>query len=157
MATRYFYKEVLPCTAMIAVECSIVVINILFKSASAKGLSCYIFIAYSYGLATIALIPLTFFLIRKAGLPQFKFPLIFRLFLIGLTGVAAELCVYKGLELGAPTLSSAISNLVPAFTFILAVFFSSPPAILSQVGEKIYTFVSSSTYRRHLCDPAGPH
>ncbi|OMO64503.1 Drug/metabolite transporter [Corchorus olitorius] len=125
MGTRYLYKEVLPCIAMVAVECSNVVLSILFKAASSKGLSYYIFIAYSYGLATIALIPLTFFLIRKAGLPPFKFPLISRLCLLALTGFAGELCGYKGLELGAPTLSSAISNLVPAFTFILAVFFSS--------------------------------
>ncbi|KAE8718224.1 Nodulin MtN21 /EamA-like transporter family protein, putative isoform 1 [Hibiscus syriacus] len=36
-----------------------------------------------------------------------------------------QLLVYKGLELSSPTLASAINNLIPAFTFILAVFFSS--------------------------------
>ncbi|OMO64500.1 Drug/metabolite transporter [Corchorus olitorius] len=128
METRNLYKEVLPLIAMIAVECCNVVLNILFKAASARGLSYYIFIAYSYGLATIAYIPLTFFLIRKVGLPPLKFPLISRLCLLALTGFAGKLCAYKGLELGAPTLSSAISNLSPAFTFILAVFFRFLPS-----------------------------
>ncbi|OMO64501.1 Drug/metabolite transporter [Corchorus olitorius] len=131
MGTRYLYKEVVPCLGMIAVECSNVVINILFKAASAKGLSFYIFIAYSYGLAAIACIPLTFFLIRKAGLPPLKFPLISRLCLLALTGYVGRLCAYKGLELGTPTLSSAISNLSPAFTFILAVFFRFLPSFFS--------------------------
>ncbi|OMO64473.1 Drug/metabolite transporter [Corchorus olitorius] len=123
MGTRYLYKEVLPCIAMVAVECSTVVSNILFKAATSKGLTFYIFIAYSSAFATIALIPITFFLIRKAGLPPFNFPLISRLCLLALTGLASKLGAYKGLELSSPTLSSAISNLIPAFTFVLAVFF----------------------------------
>ncbi|OMO64475.1 Drug/metabolite transporter [Corchorus olitorius] len=123
MATRYLYKEVLPCMAMVAAECSTVVLGILFKAASSKGLSYYIFVAYTCALATIALFPLAFFLIRKAGFPPLKFPLISRLLLLSLIGIGAQLCAYKGLELSSPTLSSAISNLTPGFTFILAVFF----------------------------------
>ncbi|XVF16468.1 hypothetical protein REPUB_Repub10bG0033400 [Reevesia pubescens] len=123
MERSYCYKDVLPVTAMVAVECSNVVLNILFKAASSKGLTYNIFLAYSYALATLVLLPLIIFLIRKPGLPPFKFPLISRLCLLGIVGFSCQLCVYKGLELGSPTLSSAISNLVPAFTFILAVFF----------------------------------
>ncbi|XP_022741359.1 WAT1-related protein At5g40240-like [Durio zibethinus] len=123
MGRRYWYNDVLPCTATVAVECSNVVINILFKAASSKGLSYYTFLAYCYALATIVLIPVTFFLISKSGFPPFKFPLISRLCLLGFVGFSSQLSVYKGLELGTPILSSAISNLIPAFTFILAVFF----------------------------------
>ncbi|XVF16467.1 hypothetical protein REPUB_Repub10bG0033300 [Reevesia pubescens] len=123
MARRYGYKDVLPATAMVAVECSNVVLHILFKAASSRGLAYYVFLAYSYALATLVLLPLIIFLIRKAGLPPFKFPLISRLCLLGIVGFSCQLCVYKGLELGSPTLSSAIGNVVPAFTFVLAVFF----------------------------------
>jgi drug/metabolite transporter (DMT)-like permease len=38
-------------------------------------------------------------------------------------------CVFTGVSYSSPTLASAMSNLVPAFTFLLAVifrFFSSP-------------------------------
>ncbi|XWS30336.1 hypothetical protein CRYUN_Cryun24cG0108600 [Craigia yunnanensis] len=130
MARRYCYKDVLPCTAMVAVECSNVVQNILFKAASSTGLSSYTFLAYSFALATVVLLPLTVFLISKTGLPPFKFPLISRLCLLGLLGFSSQLCVYKGLELGTPTLSSAISNLIPAFTFILAIFFRIEKVVL---------------------------
>ncbi|XP_021299077.1 WAT1-related protein At5g40240-like isoform X2 [Herrania umbratica] len=122
MARRYCYNDVLPFTAMVAVECSNVVQNILFKAASSKGMSYYIFMAYAYVLATLALLPLTCFLFRT-GLPKFEVPLISRLCFLSLVGFAGQLCAYKGLELGSPTLSSAISNLTPAFTFMLAVFF----------------------------------
>ncbi|XVF60358.1 hypothetical protein PTKIN_Ptkin08bG0038700 [Pterospermum kingtungense] len=124
MGSRYYwYKEVLPCTAMVVVEFTNVIQNILFKAASSKGLSFYIFTSYCYAFASLALLPIVFFLISKNGLPPFKFPLISRLCLLALVGLAAQLCQYKGLEMGTPTLSSAISNLTPAFTFILAVFF----------------------------------
>ncbi|XVF60361.1 hypothetical protein PTKIN_Ptkin08bG0039000 [Pterospermum kingtungense] len=121
--TRSCYQDVLPAIAMVAVECSIVVVSILFKAAAAKGLSYYVFIAYTCTLATLVLLPLALFLISKTGLPPFKFSLISRLFLLALIGLVSQLCAYKGLKLGSPTLSSAISNLIPAFTFILAVFF----------------------------------
>ena len=35
----------------------------------------------------------------------------------------AQICGYKGIEYSSPTLASAISNLTPAFTFILAIIF----------------------------------
>ncbi|KAL4351656.1 hypothetical protein GQ457_06G033850 [Hibiscus cannabinus] len=114
--------EVLPSLAMVAVECSHVVISILFKAASLKGLSYYNFIAYCYVLGTFVFTLLVFF--RNTVFPSLKFPLISRLGLLGITGYLGMICAYKGIELGSPTLASAISNLTPAFTFILAVSFS---------------------------------
>ena len=35
----------------------------------------------------------------------------------------AQICGYKGIEYSSATLASAISNLTPAFTFILALIF----------------------------------
>ncbi|GMI98178.1 Usually multiple acids move in and out Transporters 40 [Hibiscus trionum] len=113
--------EALPSLAMVAVECSNVVISILFKAASVKGLSSYSFIAYSYVLGTLVFTLLVFF--RKAVFPPLKFPLISRLCLLAVTGYSGLMCAYKGIDLGSPTLASAINNLTPAFTFILAVSF----------------------------------
>ncbi|XP_022773700.1 WAT1-related protein At5g40230-like [Durio zibethinus] len=123
MARRYGYKEVLPCTAMVAVECSNVVISILFKAASLKGLSYYVFIAYSYVLGTLVFLPLIFLFNRQTVLPPLKFPLISRICLLAILGYSGMICSYRGIELGSPTLASAISNVTPAFTFILAVLF----------------------------------
>ncbi|XVF14135.1 hypothetical protein REPUB_Repub09cG0031300 [Reevesia pubescens] len=145
MSRSYFYKDVLPAIAMVAVEFSNVVVNILFKAASSKGLSYYAFLAYCFGLSTLVLLPLIFFLISKTGFPPLEFPLISRLCLLGLVGFSGQLCVYKGLELGSPTLSSAISSLIPAFTFILAVFFRMEKVELrsSSTGAKIIGTIAS--------------
>ncbi|KAK7274457.1 hypothetical protein RIF29_15547 [Crotalaria pallida] len=124
MEGRYCCKEVVPFTAMVAIECTIVGVNVLFKAASEKGLSYYVFIVYSFAISTLALLLLLPFVFRRSrGLPRFKVSLIFRIFLLGIIGFASQLCGYKGLKYTSPTLSSAFSNLIPAFTFILAVFF----------------------------------
>ncbi|XP_062151329.1 WAT1-related protein At5g40230-like isoform X2 [Alnus glutinosa] len=101
MAQSYFYKDVLPFSAMVAVECLGMGLYTLFKAATLKGLSYYVFVAYSYAIATFVLLPLPFIFRRISG----------------------QLCGYKGIDYSSPTLASAIGNLSPAFTFILAVIF----------------------------------
>ncbi|XVE67982.1 hypothetical protein DITRI_Ditri09bG0031800 [Diplodiscus trichospermus] len=123
MSRRYCYKDVLPFMAMVAVECTNVGLNILFKAATLKGMSYYIFITYSYAVGSLLLLPLCFIFPSRAVLPPLKFHLVSKIFLLGLTGFLAQICAYKGIEYSSPTLASAISNLSPAFTFILAVLF----------------------------------
>ncbi|KAK7274458.1 hypothetical protein RIF29_15548 [Crotalaria pallida] len=122
MEGRYCCKEVVPFTAMVAIECTNVGVSVLFKAATEKGLSYYVFIVYSFVVSTLALLLLLPF-VRSRGLPPLKMSLIFRIFLLGVIGFAALLSGYKGLKYTSPTISSALSNLIPAFTFILAVFF----------------------------------
>ncbi|KAM5581585.1 hypothetical protein ABKV19_010701 [Rosa sericea] len=94
----------------------------LTPAATSRGLSYYVFIVYSYAIATILLFPLTF-IFRRTELPPFKLTLLFKLLILGLIGVLGSLCVYKGIEYSSPTLASAMGNLSPAFIFILAVVF----------------------------------
>ncbi|GMI98174.1 Usually multiple acids move in and out Transporters 40 [Hibiscus trionum] len=114
--------EVVPSLSMLSVECTNVILSILFKAASSKGLSNNIFTLYYSVLATFVFIPL-FFFFRKTAFPPSKFPLAWRLCFLGIIGVVGNLCGSKGIELSSPTLASAISNLTPAFTFMLAVCF----------------------------------
>ncbi|CAN6574913.1 unnamed protein product [Malus baccata var. baccata] len=121
---RWFKKDVLPFTAMVTVECTNVGLNVLFKAATLKGLSYYVFIVYSNLVATLVLLPLLFlFPNPRTGLPSFNLSLLLKVFLLGLIGFLADLCGYIGINYSSPTLDSAMSNLTPAFTFILAVFF----------------------------------
>ncbi|KAA3457678.1 WAT1-related protein [Gossypium australe] len=124
MARRYCYNDVLPLIAMVTAVCTNVGVNILFKEATSKGMNQYIFITYSYVVAALVLLPLSFIFPRRATVPSLKyFYLGSRLFLIGLIGFLAQICAYKGIAYSSPTLASAMSNLGPAFTFILAVLF----------------------------------
>ncbi|KAK6267394.1 hypothetical protein QUC31_018231 [Theobroma cacao] len=121
MARWSCYNDVLPFTAMVALESANVGLNILFKAATLKGMSYYIFIAYSYAVGTILFLPLSFIFPSRAVLPRLKFHVVSRIFLLGLIGFSAQICAYKGIEYSSPTMASAVSNLTPAITFILAV------------------------------------
>ncbi|KAF3947572.1 hypothetical protein CMV_026311 [Castanea mollissima] len=101
MAMSYWYKNVLPFSAMVAVECSNIGIYIVFEVATLKGLSYYVFVFYSFAIATLILLPLVFIF------PRF----------------VDQLCGYIGIEYSSLTLASAVSNLTLALTFILAVIF----------------------------------
>ncbi|XP_022739955.1 WAT1-related protein At5g40240-like isoform X2 [Durio zibethinus] len=122
MARSYCYKDILPFIAMVSVECGNVGVNILFKAATSKGMSYYIFITYSYAIASLVLLPLSFIFYRTV-LPPLKFHLVSRICLLGLIGFSGQICSYKGIEYSSPTLASAVGNLSPAFIFILAVLF----------------------------------
>ncbi|OIW21726.1 hypothetical protein TanjilG_09063 [Lupinus angustifolius] len=121
---RYCYNEVAPFSALVIVQFTEVGVNILFKEATNKGLSYYVFIFYSFAISTlILLIPLPFIYLRSIGLPSFNFSLLCKVFSLGFLVFSAQLCGYKGIEYSSPSLASAVSNLLPAFIFILAVFF----------------------------------
>ncbi|XP_059451466.1 WAT1-related protein At5g40240-like isoform X2 [Corylus avellana] len=123
MSRNYFYKDVLPFSAMVTVECTNVVLNILFKAATMKGMSNYAFNAYSYAVSTLVLLPFAFIFTGTTGLPPLKQSFLYRIFLLGVLGSVGTICGYKGIEYSSATLASAMSNLTPAFTFVLAVIF----------------------------------
>ncbi|KAK8302079.1 hypothetical protein V6Z12_D04G064900 [Gossypium hirsutum] len=86
-------------------------------------MSYFIFITYTYAIGALLLLPLSFLFPSGQVLPSLKFHLGFRIFLLGLIGFFAQVCAYTGIDYSNPTLASTISNLSPAFTFILAVLF----------------------------------
>ncbi|KAM4124960.1 hypothetical protein ACB094_01G272000 [Castanea mollissima] len=111
MAMSYWYKNVLPFSAMVAVECSNIGIYIVFEVATLKGLSYYVFVFYSFAIATLILLPLVFIF------PRF----------------VDQLCGYIGIEYSSLTLASAVSNLTLALTFILAVIFRMETKIMGKI------------------------
>ncbi|KAI4352703.1 hypothetical protein L6164_006927 [Bauhinia variegata] len=124
MEWRYVHKDIVPFAAMVTIECTNVGVNILFKTATARGLSYFVFIAYSYAVSTLVfLLPLLFISCSSTGFPAIKLSILCRIFCLAVIGFAALVSGYKGLEYNSPTLASALSNLIPAFTFVLAIFF----------------------------------
>ncbi|BBH03841.1 nodulin MtN21 /EamA-like transporter family protein [Prunus dulcis] len=60
----------------------------------------------------------------KKKRPPLTFSVICKFFLLSLAGITVmQNCVFTGVSYSSPTLASALSNLVPAFTFFLAVVF----------------------------------
>ncbi|CAA7021075.1 unnamed protein product [Microthlaspi erraticum] len=147
VAWRYFYRDVVPFAAMVLVECVTVGSNTLFKAATLRGLSFYVFVFYTYVVGTLVLLPLSLIFKRSTRLPPAKFPLFFKIFLLAFLGFVVGMIGAKGIEYSSPTLSSAISNLTPAFTFTLAVIFRMEQIVLrssSTQAKIIGTLVSIS-------------
>ncbi|XP_027074312.1 WAT1-related protein At5g40230-like isoform X1 [Coffea arabica] len=118
---RGCYTEVIPFTAMITVECINVGLSTIFKAATLKGLNFHVFMLYTYGIAAILLLPFCFFFHRKSDLPPLSFGILARFFSLGILGFVSQYLGYVGIEYSTPTLASAMTNLTPASTFVLAV------------------------------------
>ncbi|KAI9120657.1 hypothetical protein K1719_007690 [Acacia pycnantha] len=144
----HFYEDVVPLCALIATECINVGASTLFKAATLNGVNYYVFTVYASAISTLVLLlPLPFILRRSNGLPPFKSSLLFKIFLLGLISLGTRLCAAKAIEYSSPTLAAAMSNLIPAFTFILAIFFRMEKAELrssSTLAKIIGTVVSIS-------------
>ncbi|XLU58056.1 hypothetical protein S245_052704, partial [Arachis hypogaea] len=55
--------------------------------------------------------------------PPLSFSILSKIVLLGIIGSSSQILGYAGISYSSPTLASSIGNLVPAFTFLLAVFF----------------------------------
>ncbi|KAL3526440.1 hypothetical protein ACH5RR_011096 [Cinchona calisaya] len=108
---------------MVIVECTNVGLTTIFKAATLKGLNYHVFMLYSYAISALLLLPLCYFFHRKTRLPPFTFGLFGRFFFLGILGFTAQYLGYKGIDYSTPTVASAMTNLTPASTFVLAVLF----------------------------------
>ncbi|KAE8124177.1 hypothetical protein FH972_019084 [Carpinus fangiana] len=123
MGLRSNLVGLVPFAAMVVVECLDVGLTTLSKAAMSKGMSHYVFVVYSNALATLILIPSSFIIDRNKR-PPLTISVLCKFFLLSLAGITLmQNCVFTGVSYSSPTLASAMSNLVPAFTFLLAVIF----------------------------------
>ncbi|KAF2308582.1 hypothetical protein GH714_010928 [Hevea brasiliensis] len=89
MAWRSCYRDVLPFAAMVAVQCSGVGVNTLFKAAALRGMSYYAFIVYNNAISTLVLVPLSIIYSSTAVLPSTQFPLL-KICLLALVGYRVQ-------------------------------------------------------------------
>ncbi|XP_076896969.1 WAT1-related protein At3g28050-like [Bidens hawaiensis] len=120
---HFMYQDVLPFAAMVTMECTNVGLNTLYKAATLRGMSYHVFVVYSYAVAALLLFPAPFFSNRSRVIPPVNISIVSKIGLLGIIGCTSQIMGYTGIIYSSPTLASAISNLVPAFTFILAVIF----------------------------------
>ncbi|BAT99562.1 hypothetical protein LR48_Vigan06g095900 [Vigna angularis] len=86
-------------------------------------MSNFVFVAYSNLFGFCFLLTATTLRYRNRSPPPLNNSIVFRAFLLGFLGVFIQTLFYIGLGYGSPTLSSATEDLIPAFTFIIAVVF----------------------------------
>ncbi|KAK8687961.1 hypothetical protein V6N13_086750 [Hibiscus sabdariffa] len=160
---RNYYEDVATFTALVTMECVIAGLNTLFKAATLEGMSYHVFLVYDYAVASLLLLPAPFFSYRSSSTSPFSlFPILastmenqigFLSFLNFLqiksasssqiphavqnwTSCGYRIMGYTGIIYSSPTLSSAMSNLSPAFTFILAILFKMEKLVWNSSSSK---------------------
>ncbi|MED6211126.1 hypothetical protein PIB30_070591 [Stylosanthes scabra] len=95
--------------------------NIITKVSLNKGMSHYVLVVYRQVFATVAIAPLAIIFERKHQ-PRITFPIFIQIFVLALLGpVIDQNLYYAGLKFTSPTFACAMSNTLPAMTFVMAV------------------------------------
>ncbi|XP_061361402.1 WAT1-related protein At1g09380-like [Gastrolobium bilobum] len=114
---------VIPFLAMVLVQLSYAGMNIISKFALQSGMNPLVLVAYRQIFATLTLAPFAYWLERKT-VPRITMRIGFQILLSSLTGITGNQVLYfVGLKYSTPTIATALLNLLPAFTFVLAVLF----------------------------------
>ncbi|KAL6505553.1 hypothetical protein OROHE_022932 [Orobanche hederae] len=116
-------SEATPYLCMVLASTAQVGLIIISKRALASGMTNYTFVAYSNALAAILLLPLSLIVHRSSNRSPLKFVLICGFFSLGVLGCLAQLTGYAGISYTSAEFASAMLNLIPGFTFILAIIF----------------------------------
>ncbi|KAK9751000.1 hypothetical protein RND81_02G234800 [Saponaria officinalis] len=117
-------SEVAPYIGMILAECCQVGLMIISKQAfSLTNMSNFVFVTYSNLLASFILLPFSYFFHRSENVPPLSLSLLGWFFLLALSGCLAQIFGYAGINYSSPTLGTAMLNLVPGLTFLLAIVF----------------------------------
>ncbi|KAF5755103.1 putative EamA domain-containing protein [Helianthus annuus] len=118
-------EDVLPFVAMLMLTCLDMVVLTVVKAAMNDGMGSIAYVVYHNTLGTLILLP--FFIIhmiRKVDRPPLTLRILFKFFILGLLRICLfEILAYIGVSYSSPTMASAIGNLAPGFTFLIAVFF----------------------------------
>ncbi|KAI4332915.1 hypothetical protein L6164_017785 [Bauhinia variegata] len=115
-----FLESSKPYFAMISLQFGYAGMNIITKVSLNQGMSHYVLVVYRHAFATAVIAPFAFFFERKAQ-PKITFQIFMQIFILALLGpVIDQNFYYAGLKLTSPTFACAISNILPAMTFVMA-------------------------------------
>ncbi|XP_030468863.2 WAT1-related protein At5g40240-like [Syzygium oleosum] len=112
----------LPFVGMIMVVLAQASNMVVLKMAMSDGINKCTMVFYCNALSSLVLLPCPFIISRRSGSsPPLTFSVLRKIFLLALVGFAAQMGGYVGIDYSSPVLCMAMMNLVPAFTFILAI------------------------------------
>ncbi|XP_020262213.1 WAT1-related protein At5g64700-like [Asparagus officinalis] len=107
-----------PYLAMIIVQIIFAGMSMISKAAFNGGMNTFVFVFYRQAIAAVILLPLAIIFARKTA-PPLPFKLMFKIFMLALFGYTVNLNMHSI----AINLTSATVNLIPVFTFIIALLF----------------------------------
>ncbi|KAF3452874.1 hypothetical protein FNV43_RR03307 [Rhamnella rubrinervis] len=111
-----------PAVAMVGLQFIYAGLALFTRAALLQGMSPRVLVVYRQAIATLVMAPITFFSRWRnpcrAPLGLRGFSLIFASSLIGVT--ANQNAYFEGLYLSSSTITTAMTNLIPAITFVMA-------------------------------------
>ncbi|KAJ4711148.1 WAT1-related protein [Melia azedarach] len=115
-------RSVLPFVGMVIIMLVQVSNMEVIKAAMSTGMNKYVIIVYSDALSSLIFL-LCSILIHRSERPLPTSSILCRFFLLSVFGCSSQIFSYVGIPYSSPTLSAAMLNLIPAFTFMLAILF----------------------------------
>ncbi|KAI3937647.1 hypothetical protein MKW98_027989 [Papaver atlanticum] len=116
-----FLQSSTPYIAMISLQFGYAGMNIITKVSLNRGMSHYVLVVYRHAFATAAIAPFALVIERKVR-PRITLMMVMQIFVLGLLGpVIDQNFYYAGLKFTSPTFACALSNILPAMTFVMAV------------------------------------
>ncbi|KAI3448291.1 hypothetical protein Pfo_004956 [Paulownia fortunei] len=110
-----------PTLIMVLVQAIFAVVNIGYKLAANDGMRLSVLVGYRFMFGAAFIVPVAFFVERKKR-PKLTRKIVFYGFLCGLFGGSLGQNLYlKSLALTSATFASAMTNLIPAMTFVIAI------------------------------------
>ncbi|KAJ0079268.1 hypothetical protein Patl1_23950 [Pistacia atlantica] len=117
------FSDFLPFLLMVLVQAGYAGMNITSKLALDAGMKPLVLVTYRQIFATFAILPFAYFLEWKTR-PKITKSIVFQILLCSLTGATGNQVLYFiGLAYSTPTIGCALTNLLPAVTFVLAAIF----------------------------------
>ncbi|CAM0951449.1 unnamed protein product [Alopecurus aequalis] len=109
--------------AMVVVQCIYAAMALWAKVMFSGGMSPMVFVVYRQAIATAVLVPIAIVANRKrlkemVCIGTTGFALVFVASLVGAT--TNQYLYYQGLNLGSSSMATAMTNLIPAITFVMA-------------------------------------
>ncbi|GMJ13181.1 Resistance to Phytophthora parasitica 1, Usually multiple acids move in and out Transporters 36 [Hibiscus trionum] len=117
-------REAAPFTVMVIMEACTIALTILAKTALTGGLSPFVFVVYTNAIGSSLLLPFSFLYHRRESTQHslFTFPLLLRIFFLGLTGIAiSQNLAFLGLSYSSPIVVCATGLLLPSISFLLSI------------------------------------
>ncbi|CAN4082480.1 unnamed protein product [Withania somnifera] len=124
MEMQFWSTDFLPFLTMVIVECCEMGMITLGKAAMNDGLNNLVYVVYYNALGTLFLLPFFIFHRCRSNMAPITLSILWRFFLLGLLGIClVQALAFTGIKYSSPTLAAALGNLMPGFTFLLAIIF----------------------------------
>ncbi|PNX74008.1 auxin-induced protein 5ng4-like [Trifolium pratense] len=118
--TQSWLEKATPFIAILSLQLGYAVMDVLSKAALNKGMSNYVFVVYRHAIAFIVITPFALYFDKKVR-PKMTISIFIKIAALSLLEPVIDQNLYfLGMKYTTATFAAAMSNMLPAITFILA-------------------------------------